>query len=332
MNVLIIAEAGVNHDGRLDNALKLVAVAAEAGADYVKFQTFVPEQVVTTRTRRAQYQIRAMGDGTQLEMIKKLALNEEAHRVLVDECHKQNIRFLSTPFDHQSVMFLDQLGLDTIKIPSGEITNLPYLRLVGSLRKNVIMSTGMAELHEVDRAISILTGAGTELQRLVVLHCNTEYPTPIEDANLKAMVTMARTFGVRVGYSDHTLGIEASIAAVALGAEVIEKHFTLDRSLVGPDHKASILPEELAQLVQAIRRTEKALGSGIKKPSPSEMKNRDVIRRSIVAAVAIRKGERFCEENLTVKRPANGLSPMLWDEVIGRLSDRYYEPDEEIVI
>jgi N,N'-diacetyllegionaminate synthase len=263
-------------------------------------------------------------------MIKKLELDTAAHRDLIEYCRKENIKFLSTPFDLESIDLLNNLGLDILKIPSGEITNLPYLRKIGALKKEIILSTGMADLGEIEDALDVLTGAGTRLKDITLLHCNTEYPTPFEDVNLKAMQTIARAFNVRVGYSDHTLGIEVPVAAVAMGATVIKKHFTLDKNMEGPDHKASLEPHELKAVVCAIRNIEKALGNGIKKPSPSELKNKTIARKSIVAARNIRKGEPFTEENLTVKRPGTGISPMRWDEVLKMKASGDFNADEII--
>lgn len=327
--VFIIAEAGVNHNGKLELAYKLVDAAVEAGADAVKFQTFKPEKVVSKFATKAEYQKETTGlVETQLEMIKKLDLGYEAFAELKRYCDKKGIVFLSTPFDLDSIEFLDQLGLDIFKIPSGEITNLPYLRKIGSLNKQVIMSTGMADLKEVKEALDVLISCGTNKEGITVLHCNTEYPTPFDDVNLKAMLTIRDELGVKVGYSDHTSGIEVPVAAVTLGAEVIEKHFTLDKNMEGPDHRASLDLDELKAMVSAIRNIEKAMGNGIKRPSPSELKNKPIARKSIVAAKDIRKGETFTEQNLTVKRPGDGISPMKWDEIIGQRAKRNYKADE----
>ncbi len=327
----IIAEAGVNHNGSIEIAKKLIDVAAECGVDAVKFQTFKAERVVSRYAPKAEYQKKTTtADESPLEMIKKLELDEAAHQTLIDYCKNKNILFLSTPFDLESIELLNELGLDIFKIPSGEITNLPYLRKIGTLKKEIILSTGMADLGEIEDALDVLTGAGTKLKDITVLHCNTEYPTPMKDVNLLAMITMKNTFGVKVGYSDHTLGIEIPVAAVVLGAEVIEKHFTLDRSMEGPDHKASLEPNEFTAMVKAIRNIEKALGDGIKRPSPSERKNIDLVRKSIVAARDIKQEEVFTEENLTVKRPGTGISPMRWDGVIGRRASKDYKQDDLI--
>lgn len=329
----IIAEAGVNHNGNLELAYKLIDVAKEAGADTVKFQTFTADTSVTKTAKKAGYQNKTTDiKESQYEMIKKLELNEQHHKKLISYCKNKNIQFLSSPFDFSSIELLNKLGLNTYKIPSGEIINLPYLRKVGEYNKNVIMSTGMADLGEIESALNILINAGTKKEKITILHCNTEYPTPIEDVNLSAMLTIKNAFDVNVGYSDHTMGIEVPIAAVSMGARVIEKHFTLDRNLPGPDHKASLEPGELKAMVKAIRNIEKALGNGIKKPSPSELKNKPIVRKSIVAAKNIKKGEVFTEENITVKRPGNGISPMCWDEVSGRIAKRDFYADELIEI
>jgi N,N'-diacetyllegionaminate synthase len=329
----IIAEAGVNHNGRLDTALKMVDAAAAAGADAVKFQTFTAEKLVTRNAAKADYQTKNMGGGgSQFEMLGRLELDANAHGKLLGRCAEKNIKFLSTPFDLESIDLLNELGLDTFKIPSGEITNLPYLRKIGTLGKKVILSTGMSDMGEIEDALEILTAAGTPRDGITVLHCNTEYPTPFEDVNLLAMLTIGDTFKVKVGYSDHTKGIEVSVAAVAMGASVIEKHFTLDKNMEGPDHKASLEPDALKALVAAIRNVGKALGDGIKKPSPSELKNKSVARKSIVASRDIRKGEVFTEENLTVKRPGDGMSPMRWDTVLGRFASKDFKADGYIEI
>ena len=330
-NVFIIAEAGVNHNGSIELAEKLIDVAADAGADAVKFQTFKAEKLVSKTAKKAAYQMNTTdASESQYEMIKKLELDVDTHKELIAYCKTKEIMFLSTPFDHESIELLHDLGLEIFKIPSGEITNLPYLRHIGSLGRQIILSTGMADIGEIEDALDILTTAGTPKEKITILHANTMYPTPMEDVNLKAMQTIACAFGCNVGYSDHTLGIEVPIAAVAMGARVIEKHFTLDRTMVGPDHKASLEPYELGAMVEAIRNIEKALGTGIKKPSPSEKPNMEVARKSIVAARPIVKGECFTEENLTIKRPGNGMSPMRWDEIIGTIAQKEYETDEPI--
>ncbi|MBN1870852.1 MAG: N-acetylneuraminate synthase [Candidatus Omnitrophica bacterium] len=328
---MIIAEAGVNHNGNLETALRLVDEAACAGADAVKFQTFIAEAGVSKFAPKAEYQKRTMGnEESQLEMVKKLELDENAHRKLMQRCKQKDILFLSTPFDRGSIELLDQLGLEMIKIPSGEITNLPYLRKVGALKKKLILSTGMSTLKEIRVALRILESSGTPRSRITVLHCNTEYPTPYEDVNLLAMLTIRDKLGVKVGYSDHTLGVEVPIAAAALGASVIEKHFTLDRTMPGPDHIASIEPDELRQMVLAVRNIEKVLGDGTKKASPSEQKNIPIARKSIVADKDIAKGEIYSESNITIKRPGTGITPMQWDHVLGIPSKRNFCKDELI--
>lgn len=331
--VFIIAEAGVNHNGSIEIAKKLVDEAKECGADAVKFQTFKADKLVSKKAEKAEYQKNTTDSKeSQFEMIKKLELDVHAHKELITYCREKEIQFLSSPFDLESIDLLNKFGLDTLKIPSGEIVNLPYLRKLGKLNKNVILSTGMADLGEIEDALDILIESGTKKEKIIVLHCNTEYPTPYEDVNLNAMLTIKNSFDVRVGYSDHTRGIEVSIAAVALGAEVIEKHFTIDKNMEGPDHKASLEPKELKQMVDAIRNIEKALGTGIKKPSPSESKNKIVVRKSLVAKTDIKKGDIFTEENVGIKRPGNGISPMRWDEVIGKQANRYYEIDDLIEV
>lgn len=327
----IIAEAGVNHNGRVELAYKLVDKAVEAGVDAIKFQTFKAENLVTKFADKAAYQ-KEQTDNTesQLQMLKKLELSFSDFINLKRYCDKKDIIFLSTPFDIESIEFLDKLGLDIFKIPSGEITDLPYLRRIGCLKKKAILSTGMSTLAEISDAIKIIRENGTN--DLIVLHCNTEYPTPYEDVNLNAMNTIKNTFKVKVGYSDHTQGIEIPIAAVALGAEVIEKHFTLDKNMKGPDHKASLEPYELKEMVKCIRNIEKSFGNGIKEPSESEYKNINIVRKSIVANCFIKKGSILNEKNLSVKRPGNGISPMKWDEVIGKVANKDYEKDELIQI
>ena len=301
--------------------------------DFVKFQTFITENNITRNAEKAEYQKGLTDqDESQFEMIKKLELDRNAHEELMAYCNQKNTQFLSTAFDHDSIDLLAELGIPFYKIPSGEITNLPYLRHIGRMGKPIIMSTGMATLEEVQAAMNVLLEAGVKKDDLTILHCNTEYPTPMEDVNLKAMLTIRNELGVKVGYSDHTLGIEVPVAAVALGASVIEKHFTLDRTLPGPDHAASLEPEELNAMVAAIRNIEKAMGDGVKKPSPSEAKNIPIARKSIVAKKCINKGEIFSEENLTVKRPGTGISPMQWDEVLGMTADKDYSFDDEISI
>ena len=329
--ILVIAEAGVNHNGSLDLAKKLIDIAHDSGADYVKFQTFTAEAVVSKFAKKANYQLSTTErEESQFEMIKKLELDRAAHEELIGYCSQKNIQFLSTAFDHASIDLLAELGIPFYKIPSGEITNLPYLRHIGKMGKPIIMSTGMSTLDEVRDALNILIESGAEKEQITILHCNTEYPTPMEDVNLKAMITIKDELGVNIGYSDHTLGIEVPIAAVAMGATVIEKHFTLDRNMPGPDHAASLEPEELKAMVTAIRNIEKAMGGGEKKPSSSETKNISVARKSIVAKMSIKKGELFTEENLTVKRPGTGMSPMGWDTVIGKAASSDYEMDDLI--
>lgn len=329
---LIIAEAGVNHNGDIAKAKALIDKGAEAGVDYVKFQTFKTEKLVTKQAQRASYQDKnTQNNDSQYEMLKKLELSQALHQELMDYCNQKGVKFLSTGFDSESLVFLAQLGVTIAKIPSGEITNLPYLRQVASLFPEVILSTGMATIGEIKDAVKVLTDNGVSKDKITILHCNTEYPTPMEDVNLKAMLHIQRELGIPVGYSDHTLGIEVPIAAVALGATVIEKHFTLDKTLPGPDHKASLEPDELKAMVSAIRNIEKAIGgSGLKEVSKSEEKNKPIARKSIVASTNIKKGDIFTPENLTVKRPGTGISPMQWDEVIGKEAERDFQEDELI--
>ncbi len=330
--VLIIAEAGVNHNGDVNKAKELIDVAFEAGVDYVKFQTFKAEKLVTKSAKRAEYQDRnTQNNDSQFQMLKKLELSEENHKELIAYCKSKGVRFLSTGFDLESLAFLKRIGISLAKIPSGEITNYPYLKKVAELFEEVILSTGMADIKEIEEAVNVLLDNGVQKENLTILHCNTEYPTPMEDVNLKAMLHIKNEFGVNVGYSDHTLGIEVPISAVALGATVIEKHFTLDRNLPGPDHRASLEPDELKAMVSGIRNIEKAIsGSGIKEPSKSELKNKPVARKSIVASCEIKKGEIFTEDNLTIKRPGTGINPMKWNEVLGKIAERSYQPDELI--
>ena len=329
---LIIAEAGVNHNGDIAKAKALIDKGAEAGVDYVKFQTFKAEKLVTKQAQRASYQDKnTQNNDSQYEMLKKLELSQVLHQELMDYCNQKGVKFLSTGFDSESLVFLAQLGVTIAKIPSGEITNLPYLRQVASLFPEVILSTGMATIGEIKDAVKVLTDNGVSKDKITILHCNTEYPTPMEDVNLKAMLHIQRELGLPIGYSDHTLGIEVPIAAVALGATVIEKHFTLDKTLPGPDHKASLEPDELKAMVSAIRNIEKAIGgSGLKEVSKSEEKNKPIARKSIVASTDIKKGDIFTPENLTVKRPGTGISPMQWDEVIGKEAKRDFQEDELI--
>lgn len=332
--VLIIAEAGVNHNGSLQIAKQLVDKAVEAGADIIKFQTFKSEKLVSKAAKQAEYQQRNIGkrDESQLAMLKKLELSVEAHHELMDYCKERNIRFWSTAFDMESIDFLHSLNMGLWKIPSGEITNYPYLKKIASFHEEVILSTGMCELSDIEAALNVLIDEGVKKEQITVLHCNTEYPTPYQDVNLKAMLEIGEKFGVKIGYSDHTQGIEVPIAAVALGASVIEKHFTLDKTMEGPDHKASLEPVELKAMVSAIRHIELALGSGHKTISDSERKNIEIARKSIVAACPIKKGEALTEENLTVKRPGNGISPMRWNEVVGTIAVRDFEEEEMIVL
>lgn len=330
--VFVIAEAGVNHNGDLEQAKRLIQIAVEAKADAVKFQTFNASLLATKYAEKAEYQKISSKENTQLEMLKKLELSADDHVVLMDYCKERNIQFLSTPFDHKSINLLHTLGLKIFKLPSGEITNLPYLRHVGSLGKKIIISTGMSTMNEVAAALELLVEAGTRKKDIVVLHTTTAYPCPIEEVNLLAMKTIENELGVKVGYSDHTTGIEVAIAATALGASVIEKHFTISRDLPGPDHKSSLEPEELAKMISAIRLISKALGDGQKIPSKSEMKNQLLVRKSIVAKNFIKKGEFLTENNLTVKRPGSGISPMKWEEIVGRKAVSDFEPDQIITI
>ncbi len=331
MSVFIIAEAGVNHNGSIELAFKLIDAAVESGADAVKFQTFKAENLVSKNTQKAEYQIQTIDPSeSQLDMLIKLELNVDVHKKLIKYCNAKGIMFLSSPFDHDSIDLLNELGLKIFKIPSGEITNLPYLRRIGSLTKQVILSTGMSTLKEVGDALTILVDSGTKKENITVLHANTMYPTPMKDVNLNAMQTIQKEFDVAVGYSDHTLGIEIDIAAVAMGASIVEKHFTLDRTMEGPDHIASLEPEELKAMVNAIRSIEKALGDGFKIPSRSEQPNMIAARKSIVANQMIKKGDMLTEENIVVKRPGNGISPMKWDKVLGTVAVKDYQADEII--
>ncbi len=331
MSVFIIAEAGVNHNGSIKIAKKLIDKAVDSGVDAVKFQTFKAENLVTRAAEKADYQKRITDETeSQFDMIKKLELNEDAHKELLIYCQEQGIIFLSSPFDYESINLLCKLGIQIFKIPSGEITNLPYLKHIGQLDKRVILSSGMSTLQEVNKALNILITSGTKKENITVLHTNTMYPTPMEDVNLNAMLTIQKELGIAVGYSDHTLGIEVDIAAVALGAKIIEKHFTLDKTMQGPDHKASLEPSELKAMVLAIRNIEKALGDKEKKPSPSERVNIGIARKSIVANQIIKKGAILSEKNITIKRPGIGLSPMLWDEIIGTIASKDYQIDDLI--
>ena len=325
----IIAEAGVNHNGSLEVAKKLIDAAVEAKVDAVKFQTFKTENLVCKNAIKAEYQEKTTSKNeSQFQMLKKLELDIETHKILMAYCKEKKIMFLSAAFDLESIDVLNNLGIEIFKIPSGEITNYPYLRKIGTLRKKVILSTGMSYIEEIRDAIKVLKENGTT--DIIVLHCNTEYPTPMEDVNLNAINTIKEMLNVKVGYSDHTIGIEVSIAAVAMGAKVIEKHFTLDKNMEGPDHKASLEPNELKNMVNAIRNIEKAMGNGVKVPSKSEIKNLNIARKSIVAKKLIKKGEKFTEDNLTCKRPANGISPMRWEEVIGEVASKDFQEDEMI--
>lgn len=335
--VFIIAEAGVNHNGDIDLALRLIDAAADAGADAVKFQTFKADRLASRAAPRAEYQKDKSSNSAQqdqLSMLRKLELNTEAHRTLMAHCRARSIEFMSTPFDHESIALLQSLGVNRYKVPSGEVDNLPYLRRIAVLKRPVILSTGMCWLADVVAAVNALTQAGQDPKNLTLLHCNSGYPTPDADVNLRAMQTLAAAFPEvsGIGYSDHTLGIEASLAATALGAVLIEKHFTLDRDLPGPDHKISLLPSELAAMVSGIRRIETMLGSPEKCPSPSERPNIIIARKSIVAAKNIRAGEIFSEDNLAAKRPGGGLTPMRWDEVLGRPAPRDFAEDELIEV
>lgn len=331
--VIIIAEAGVNHNGDYELAKQLVVKAKEAGADYVKFQTAKPELVISKFAEMAEYQKTNTGKvESQLDMCKKIHLNLTDYKPLKAYCEEVGIKFISTPFDLVSIDVLDSLDMDFWKVPSGEITNYPYLVKIAKTHRPVVMSTGMCELYEIRDALDVLLGNGLTKNQLSILHCNTEYPTPMKDVNLTAMDDLAKEFGVRVGYSDHTQGIEVPIAAVAMGAQIIEKHFTLDHNMPGPDHKASLEPQELKSMVVAIRNIEQALGDGHKHVSDSERKNIAIARKSIIAMRDIKKGELLSEDNLTVKRPGNGINPMRWNEVVGRIAIRDFEEDELIEI
>ncbi|MFC1570464.1 N-acetylneuraminate synthase [Candidatus Omnitrophota bacterium] len=331
--VFIIAEAGVNHNGSLKTALKMVDLAKKAGCDAVKFQTFRAENIVSASAPKTEYQKKTTGKkGTQLDILKKLELSPKDHKALAGYCRKKKIMFMSTPFDLESVDLLNNLGIKIFKIPSGELTNMPYLRKIGRLKKEVIVSTGMADLKEIKEALNIIKSSGTPKKNITILHCNTEYPTSFKDVNLRAMITIRDKFKVDTGYSDHTLGIEVPIAAAALGAKVIEKHFTLDRNMKGPDHKASLEPGELKEMVAAIRNIESSMGSKEKKASVPASKNRKLVLKSIVASKDIRKGESFSGANITTKRPGNGLSPMKWDKVVGSKAKRNFTKGERITI
>ena len=332
MHTFIIAEAGVNHNGSIEIAKKLIDHAAEAGVDIIKFQTFNADKLVTKKARQADYQQKNMGkeNQSQYEMLKKLELSHLQHQELINYCKTKNIRFWSTAFDFESIDFLSTLKMGLWKIPSGEITNYPYLKKIAAYNDDIIMSTGMCTIEDIENAINALVINGQDRNKITLLHCNTEYPTPMEDVNLSAMTEMRNKFNLPVGYSDHTKGFEVPIAAIAMGATVIEKHFTLDRNLEGPDHKASLEPSELKAMVSAIRNIEKAIGTGHKQVSSSEKKNMEIARKSIVAARDIKAGEILTEENLTVKRPGNGISPMRWEEILGRTASRAFLEDELI--
>ncbi|OQX05337.1 MAG: N-acetylneuraminate synthase [Desulfobulbaceae bacterium A2] len=330
-HILIIAEAGVNHNGSTELALQLVDAAAACGADAVKFQTFRADSLVARNAPKARYQQETTGTAEgQFAMLRRLELDMAAHRLLSDRCLLHGLVFLSSPFDVESAQALYELGMRRYKIPSGEITNLLLLECIGRLAEEVLLSTGMAELEEVGAALAVLDEAGLDRSRVTVLHCTTEYPAPYAEVNLRSMAAMGKKFGVRTGYSDHTPGIEIPVAAAALGARVLEKHFTLDKTLPGPDHRASLDPTEFAAMVRAVRNVELALGDGNKRPTASELPNRLVARKSIVAARAIRRGELFTVDNLTTKRPGSGISPMRWYELLGRSARRDYRADEMI--
>lgn len=329
--VFIVAEAGVNHNGSIDLAKKLIDVASATGVDAVKFQTFKAENLATKNAKKANYQKNTTDQKeNQFSMLKKLEMSKEMHLELINYSKNKSIKFLSSPFDHDSIELLKDLGLEVFKIPSGEITNLPYLRHIGKLNKKIILSTGMSNMDEVKNALDILVDSGTKKNNIIILHANTEYPTPMEDVNLRAMVTIGEELNVGFGYSDHTLGIEVDIAAVAMGASCIEKHFTLDCNMEGPDHKASLEPDQLREMVKAIRNIELALGNGIKKPSKSELPNIQIVRKSIIAKTKIKKGDVLKENNLAVKRPGGGISPMKWDDVVGTKATKDYKEDELI--
>lgn len=329
-STLIIAEAGVNHNGSMEIARKLIDAAADAGVDYVKFQTFKAENLVSRSAPKADYQKRNTenGNDSQFDMLKALELTIEQHHELIRHCKARQVNFLSTAFDMESVDFLISLDLPLWKIASGEITNYPYLRKIGQTRKPVILSTGMADTNEIRQAVSVLQHFGTP--QITLLHCTTEYPAPMKEINLRAIETLCTMFDTRVGYSDHSQGIEIAVAAVALGAVVIEKHFTLDRTLPGPDHKASLEPDQLREMVRHIRNVEQAMGDGTKVATPCEIKNRKIARKSIVAKGSIKKGETFGEQNLTVKRPEGGISPMEWENIIGKIAKRDFADEEPI--
>lgn len=333
MSILIIAEAGVNHNGDLSTAKEMVKVAANSGADYVKFQTFKADKLVTPESKLAHYQVESgNSENSQLQLLRKLELSENAHFELKKISNELNIKFLSSAFDIESADFLREMGQELFKIPSGEITNLPYLRHIGAYNKEIILSTGASDFKDIGGALWELTKAGTKLEKITVLHCTSAYPTGMGEVNLTAMQNISKEFSVRVGYSDHTIGMEVGIAAAALGATVIEKHFTLGRDMKGPDHKSSLEPGELNDFIRSIRNIEIALGNGVKVPIAGELENINIIRKSIVAKTFVKKGERFSPMNLTCKRPAGGISPMKWDLVIGQNANRDFSPDEKIQI
>jgi len=330
-HIIIVAEAGANHNGKLKLAYKLVDLAKRCGADFVKFQTSIPELHISKIAQKANYQIKNTSKKeNQLEMSKKISLSYNQFKKIKKYCQRKKIEFLSTPFDLRSIDFVNSLNMKFFKIPSGEITNLPYLIKVAKLRKKLILSTGMSNMKEIGKALKILISNGTRKKDITVLQCNTEYPTPFRDVNLRAMLSIKKKYNVKVGYSDHTKGIEASLAAAALGACIIEKHITLNKNFPGPDHKASIVEKELKQMVEGIRKITDALGNGIKKASPSEIKNINVARNSIVAAININKGEKFTIGNLTTKRPGNGISPMKLHKIIGKIAKNFFFKDELI--
>ncbi|WP_338647726.1 N-acetylneuraminate synthase [Flavobacterium sp. KS-LB2] len=333
--VVIIAEAGVNHNGDINKAFKLIDAAVNAGVDYIKFQTFKAEHLVSKTAKKAEYQIKNTQNGgdTQLEMLKKLELSHDQHEELIKYCKEKNIPFFSTAFDLDSLEYLASIGLKVVKIPSGEITNLPYLKKAAFLFEEVIISTGMSMMYEIKDALEVFLNAGISKEKITILHCNTEYPTPMKDVNLKAMLSIEKEFDVKIGYSDHTLGIEVPIAAVALGATVIEKHFTLNRHLPGPDHASSLEPAELIAMCKAIRNIEQTLsGNGIKEPSESEIKNIIIARKSIVAKKNIEKDSLFTEDNITTKRPGNGISAMQWDAILGKKAIKNFNKDDLIIV
>ena len=329
---LIIAEAGVNHNGDFGSAIKLIDVASNCGADYVKFQTFKADKITSKKADLAKYQKNFVSYVNQQEMLRALELSQEQHKALYTYCSKKSARYLSTAFDNESLSFLEKLGLQHLKVPSGELTNLPYLRKIAALKKDVIISTGMASLTEVADALLALENEGMKREQITVLHCTTDYPAPMADVNLRSMETIKNELGVKIGYSDHTRGWEVAVAAVALGASVIEKHFTLDRNLPGPDHAASLEPDELHKMIKSIKNIELAMGNDTKEPSKQELINAKLIRKSIFAETKILAGERFSSRNLTTKRPGSGISPMKWDALVGQTSSRDYEIDEQICI